>query len=73
MTDQSHLYAIRERIVREIGRIDNAKTPRERELRAVWLAQAEREEAREMDFLGMQPHAPMESMTDDDILRELGL
>lgn len=46
-----HLLAIRDRLRRERDRLASATTDGERALRAVWVAQAEKEEAAEMALL----------------------
>lgn len=70
MTDTSHLDALRLRLSHERGYLAAAKTDRERELRAVWISQIEREIAAELDHLGKA--APVDAdMTDDELLAEL--
>ncbi|HLY47628.1 MAG TPA: hypothetical protein VKR21_00395 [Solirubrobacteraceae bacterium] len=66
----SHLAAIRERLARERQRLAQATTERERQLRAVWVAQAEREEAAELAHLGPVDPA-IAALSDDDLLNEL--
>jgi hypothetical protein len=69
MADTSHLVALMEGLGRERQRHATAKTAAERELRAVWIAQAEREIAAEEAFLGMGC-TPVD-LTDDELLAEL--
>lgn len=72
MRDTSHLVAIHERLSREKARLSEAKTTKERELRAVWVKQDERELAAELEFLGMSSDASLSTLSDDDLLAELG-
>jgi len=67
--DTSHLVAIHERLHRERERLRNAKTPREYELRAVWVQQAEKELEAEYMFLGMDS-TPID-MTDNELMEAL--
>ena len=67
----SHLAAIRERLARERQRLAQARTERERQLRAVWVAQAEREEAAELAHLGLTLDPAIAALSDDDLLNEL--
>lgn len=73
MKDLSHLDAIIQRLSREQGRLDNAKTTDEREMRTVWLAGIKKEMASEYKFLGIKP-LTMEQilMSDDELLTQLG-
>jgi hypothetical protein len=68
MIDRSHLDALRQGLAREKGRLAEAQSEGERALRGVWVAQAEREIAAELAFLGIDDDAPM---TDDELLAEL--
>lgn len=70
MTNISHLAALHSRLMRECARHAAARTEREREMRAVWIAQLQREIAAEMDFLGMDASAPPE-MSEDELLAAL--
>lgn len=70
-TDTSHLDALQLRLSHERGYLAAAKSAGERELRAVWIAQIEREIAREMDHLGIAS-VEVEAMSDDELLAELG-
>jgi hypothetical protein len=59
---------------RERGRLANAKTPAERELRQVWVSRIEREIRDEIKFLGLSDaEAPADGMTDDELLAALGV
>lgn len=69
--DTSHLVALVDGLNREKARLAEAKTPQERELRAVWIAQREREIAAERTFLGMPADDPGEEMTDAELLAAL--
>ena len=70
MSDQSHLHAIEDRLIRERARLAAAKGERARALRAVWVAQAERELAAEQWFLGLTA-APAGPLSDDELLAAL--
>lgn len=63
MTNFSHLDALTTRLANEKFYLSKAKTEGEKELRAVWIKQIEREIARERDFVS--------DMTDDELLAEL--
>ena len=72
MTDTSHLDALNLRLSNERMRLAAAKTPYERQLRAAWVASAEREVAGELVFLDAQ--APiLGDLSDEELLAELGL
>lgn len=71
MTDLSHLNALQVRLSHERGYLTAAKATGERQLRAVWIAQIEKEIASERVFLGISPAAEIE-MSDDELLAELG-
>jgi len=68
--DTTHLVALQTRLSHERARLANAKTAKERELRAVWVAQAEKELAGELRFLGMSDTAPAD-IDDTDLLAAL--
>lgn len=68
--DTTHLVALHDGLARLKARLAEAKTPGERELRAVWVDQREREIVREMEFLGITPDAPC-TLSDDELLEEL--
>ena len=70
--DMSHLSALELRLSRERNRLASARTSPERELRMVWIAQIEREIARERVFLG-GTHDDTPDMTDDELSEALGL
>ena len=63
--DTSHLVALQEHLDREKARYAKDGRP----LRAVWIAQTEKEISCEMKFLGLDGELP--EMTDDEILAEL--
>lgn len=69
--DTSHLVALHEGLAREKQRLAEAKTTKERELRQVWIAQREREIAKEMEFLGMTAEDKLTTLSDDELLNEL--
>jgi hypothetical protein len=71
--DLSHLHALRVRLSNERIRLQNAKTAKERELRAVWVAGIEREIEGELKFLGLTEDPEPVEMTTDELLAELGL
>jgi hypothetical protein len=70
MADTSHLVAIQQRLASERERLANATTEAEKQQRAVWVAQVEREEVAELEFLGMTGE-PLPEMSDDDLLAAL--
>lgn len=75
MTDFSHLDAIQARLGRERQRLAAATTEGERRFREVQVRAAEREEAAEYAFLGIDPAtipASLDDLTDDELLKELG-
>lgn len=65
----THLEVLRLRLSHESERLAKATTERERELRAVYVAQCQKELDSELSFLGItdQPFAG----SDDDLLAEL--
>lgn len=69
--DTTHLVALQVRLSHERERLSNARTDKEKELRAVWVRGIEKEIAQEFTFLGMSPEVP--EISDDDLLAELGL
>ena len=70
----THLDALRIRLSHERVRLSEAKSDKEKELRAVWVAQIEKEIAGEMKFLGISEVSDdVKKMTDEEILSELGL
>ena len=71
MTDTSHLFALQHRLSNERSRFLEAATDSERELRAVWVSQIEREIYFEYQRLGVQPDEPPADLTDDELLAEL--
>jgi hypothetical protein len=60
-----HLDALNLRLSNERGRLACAKTTAERELRAAWIAQIEKEIACEEDFVAKR------EMCDDELMAEL--
>lgn len=69
-----HLNALRLALSHERDRLAAAKTQGERDLRAVFVAQIEREIAGEVAFLAKRGvvEAPCEDMSDDELLAALG-
>lgn len=65
----SHLNALQLRLSNEKGYLAAAKTQAERDLRAVWIAQIEREIAGELAFLAKADDLP--EISDDELLAEL--
>ncbi len=55
MTDFTHLSALQHRLHNEQRALKAARTDQERALRAVWVAQCEREIAGEYAFLNIAP------------------
>lgn len=72
MQDTSHLSCLYERLGRERERLSDAKSQKETAFRRVQVDQAKREVASEMARLGM-PSTDGMTMSDDDLLTELGL
>lgn len=70
MTDTTHLNALNLRLSNERVRLANAKTEKEREMRAVWVAGIEKEIEDELAFLEKQP-VELPEMTDEQLLAEL--
>ncbi|ENZ77964.1 hypothetical protein OR214_02240 [Ralstonia pickettii OR214] len=71
MPDTSHLVALQHRLFRERTRLAEATSDKERALRQVWVAQAERELEGELKFLGMDGSGHVAEISDDDLLAEL--
>ena len=69
LEEYSHLDALTLRLYREKERLANAKNKKEKELRAVWIAQIEREIQAEKDFIGWID----DDISDEDLLASLGL
>jgi hypothetical protein len=65
--DTTHLTALETRLSHERARFAADRS----EIRKVWIAQIEKEIAREREFLGVTDEAL--EMTDDELLAELGL
>lgn len=70
--DTGHLTALHIRLSHERGYLAQAKSDTERELRAVWIAQIEKEIAAERAFLGMPADDVTPDLDDDELMRELG-
>jgi hypothetical protein len=68
IAEREHLSALQLQLSNERVRLANATTAGERELRAVWVAQLEREIAGEHAFLGERIG---DDMTDDELLAAL--
>jgi hypothetical protein len=73
MTDFSHLDALQSRLAREQSRLAAAKNENERAFRTREITACEKEIAAEYRFLGIKPAALDEILSDDDLLRELGV
>lgn len=70
--DTTHLHALELRLSHERERLRCARSGPERDLRAVWVAQIEREIADERRFLGIADTPnPGETMNDADLLAAL--
>lgn len=70
--DTSHLVALMTGLSRERSRLEAARNPQERELRAVWVRQSEKEVNAEERFLGMTEtdwSAP--AISDEELYAEL--
>jgi len=63
MTDLTHLHALELNLSHERMRLFAAKSEGERELRAVWVRQLEKEIEAEYKFLGIEP----EELSDEDL------
>lgn len=68
--DYSHLDAIEARLIRERQRLAEAKNPKEIELRAVWVAQTEKERADELRLLGLDSEVSLDDL--ETLLRDIG-
>jgi len=66
-----HLEVLQTLLSNERARLAASTTPQERELRAVWVAQAERELEGEFAFLGMPASTAPSEIDDDELLAEL--
>ena len=64
-----HLIALQTRLAHENDYLAKAKSDSERKLRKVWIAQIEKEIAREKDHLGVDVIDV--DMSDDELLAEL--
>lgn len=65
-----HLNALELRLSNERNRLSQASTDTERKLRSVYVAQAQKEIAAELEFLGLEP-LQVTDLNDDDLLAEL--
>lgn len=65
-----HIDSLELRLSHERGRLRTAKSQNERDLRAVWVAQIEKEILHERAFLGGD--RPDLDMDDDELLAALG-
>jgi hypothetical protein len=63
MTDLTHVHALELHLSHERMRLFAAKSEGERELRAVWVDQLEKEIEAEYKFLGIEP----EELSDEDL------
>jgi hypothetical protein len=70
MTNTEHLDSLNFRLTRERSQLAAAKTSAERDLRAVWVAQLEKEIAGEREFLNLAP-APDCGFSDDELAAAL--
>jgi len=68
MKDTTHLVALQGRLSNERKRLKESKSPKEREIRSVWVAQAEREVDAEL----ANGRTDVDDMDDDELARELG-
>ena len=71
MTDWTHLDALELRRSHERARLAVATAPADRQLRAVWVAQIEREIAAERAFLGLPESVATDDLDADSLLAEL--
>lgn len=71
MNDTDHLNALELRLSHEREYLRAAKTGREKELRAVWIAQLEKEIAAEAVRLLGTTHEANAALSDDELLAEL--
>jgi len=70
--DFSHLNALEYRLHNENKRLTQATTPREKEWRQVIVDQIKKEIAHERTFLGLPEQEPPVTLSDDELLKELG-
>ena len=74
MYNLDHYFSLCHRLDNEKERLENAKTDKEKELRGVWVKQLEKEIEKEKEFLlskGLTVESEVDSMTDDELLKEL--
>lgn len=69
MADHTHLMALQTRLSNEKDYLAASKNKGERQLRAIWIAQIEREITAEMAHLGMDSETL--ELSDSELLREL--
>lgn len=68
--DTTHLVALEQHLSREKQRLLEAKTAHEKEMRAVWVKQLEKEIEGEKTFLGIKDE-PLPELSDEELLQEL--
>lgn len=71
MKDTTHLDALELRLSHEREYHRQEATDSGKALRAVWIAQIEKEIANERAFLGLPPSMPLLDISDEDLLAEL--
>ena len=74
MYNLDHYFSLCHRLDNEKEWLENAKTDKEKELRSVWVKQLEKEIEKEKEFLlskGLTVESEVDSMTDDELLKEL--
>lgn len=74
MYNLDHYFSLSHRLDNEKKRLENAKTKHEKELRAVWVKQLEKEIESEKQFLQskcLTVENNVDTMTDDELLEEL--
>lgn len=70
--DTTHLGALLLKLSHERERLNRAKSEKERELRSVWVQQAEKEIAGELKLLGLPPdYCEPKELSLDEIFAEL--
>lgn len=68
-----HIDYLQNQLYAEKGRLALAKNPGEIELRTVWVRQLEREIAAEAALTGATLATQWDDLSDEDLLKELGL
>lgn len=72
MTNTTHLDVLNLRLSHERTRLAAARSENERQLRAAWVAQTEREIADELAFVGKDDYLQaVADISDDELLAEL--